>query len=596
MGLIATVRREASYLSNMMRMLKSVKDVAASAEMTVADELEKRVDQFGTNLAFIEDEKSLTYRQMDEYANRVGNWARDDLGLNPGDTVVVFVRNRAEYVPIWFGLAKVGVTPALVNFQLAGEALAHCVKISDAKAVIVDRDMVEQWDAASKLINDMPQVFAAFGTIPGLPSFEDAIHTHSTNRPARSIRAGVTGGDQAMKMFTSGTTGLPKAAKVTHVRCMNYMRGMGAGAKAKESDRMMMVLPLYHATGGLVGVGAALTYGGAVIVRPRFSASTFWDDAVKHGATLFTYVGELCRFLLSQPETEAETQHKIRCIMGNGLRPEVWTPFVERFKIDSVIEFYGATEGNASLISVNGPPGAVGRVPEYLKGKFNLDIIKYDVERDQHFRAPDGFCRRTDVGEPGELIGEIRNDDARFRFDGYENEAATKKKILRDVFKPGDMWFRSGDLLRKDEHDYYYFVDRIGDTFRWKAENVATNEVAGVISKLSSVTQANVYGVEVQGYDGRAGMASIVVEGELDLDGLKAHLDANLPHYARPVFLRLSQESETTSTFKFKKTNLVKAGFDPAKISDPLFVLVGQVYQPLDAEMYQQILDGEVRL
>jgi len=399
-----------------------------------------------------------------------------------------------------------------------------------------------------------------------------------------------------MKMFTSGTTGLPKAAKVTHVRCMNYMRGMGAGAKATAKDRMMMVLPLYHATGGLVGVGAALSYGGAVIVRPKFSASTFWEDAVKHGATLFTYVGELCRFLLSQPETEAEKQHSIRCIMGNGLRPEVWTPFVERFGIESVVEFYGATEGNASLISVNGPPGAVGRVPEYLKRKFNLDIIKYDVERDQHFRGVDGFCSRTEVGEPGELIGEIRNDDARFRFDGYENEAATKKKILRDVFTPGDMWFRSGDLLRKDEHDYYYFVDRIGDTFRWKAENVATNEVAGVISKLPAVTQANVYGVEVQGYDGRAGMASIVVEGDLDLDGLKVHLDANLPHYARPVFLRLSKESETTSTFKFKKTNLVKAGFDPANISDPLYVLVGQVYQQLDADMYQKILDGEVRL
>ena len=595
MGLISTIRREAKYLGDILPMLKSVKDVDAGAEYTVADELERRVDQFGSNLAFIEDEKRLTYDDMEAYANRVAHWARS-LDLEPGDTAVVFVRNRAEYVPIWFGLAKVGVVPALVNFQLSGQALAHCVNISDAKAVIVDADMVEQWEGAKSKLDVDPPTFAAFGSIQGMASFEDAIADQPTTRPKAAIRGGITGGDQAMKMFTSGTTGLPKAAKVTHVRCFNYMRGMGAGAKAKETDRMMMVLPMYHATGGLVGVGAALTYGGAVIVRPKFSATRFWAECVRDGATLFTYVGELCRFLLSCDEVPEEKEHSIRCIMGNGLRPEVWEPFVQRFNIPHVIEFYGATEGNASLISVDGPPGAVGRVPGYLKKRFNLDIIKYDVERDSHPRGADGFARRVDVGEPGELIGEIRTDDARFRFDGYENPAATKKKILRDVFTKGDAWFRTGDLLKKDEHDYYYFVDRIGDTFRWKAENVATNEVAGVISKFPGVTQANVYGVEVPGYDGRAGMASIVAEGELDLPRLRQHVEANLPHYARPVFLRLSRESETTSTFKFKKTNLVKAGFDPSKVSDPMYVLVGGKYEPLGRNMYERVLGGEARL
>ena len=595
MGLITTIKREAGYLSGMLRMLRSVKDVDADAEYTVADELERRVDSFAGNLAFIEDDKRLTYRDMDEYANRVAHWARS-MDLEPGDTVVVFVRNRAEYVPLWLGLAKVGVVPALVNFQLSGAALAHCVIISDAKAVIVDADMVEQWESASEQLEDSPPTFAAFGSIQGMASFADALEGQPTSRPDAAIRGGIKGSDQAMKMFTSGTTGMPKAAKVTHVRCLNYMRGMGAGAKAGPTDRMMMVLPMYHATGGLVGVGAALTYGGAVIVRPKFSATKFWDECVEHDATLFTYVGELCRFLLSTDPHPKERAHNIRCIMGNGLRPEVWVPFVERFGIESVIEFYGATEGNASLISVDGPPGAVGRVPGYLKGRFNLDIIKYNVESDTHQRGPDGFALRADVGEPGELIGEIRTDDARFRFDGYENSEATKKKILRDVFKPGDAWFRSGDLLRRDEHDYFYFVDRIGDTFRWKAENVATNEVAGVISGFEGVTQANVYGVEVPGYDGRAGMAAIVAEGKLDLPRLRAHVEANLPHYARPVFLRLSRESETTSTFKFKKTNLVKAGFDPANVHDPMYVLTGGSYQPLDAEMHASIVSGETRL
>jgi len=282
------------------------------------------------------------------------------------------------------------------------------------------------------------------------------------------------------------------------------MRGIGTGARSKASDRMMMVLPMYHATGGLVGCGAMLTYGGAVIIIPKFSASKFWDDAVKHGATMFTYVGELCRFLLSQPPTENERKHKISWIMGNGLRPEVWESFVSRFDIPHVIEFYGATEGNVSLINVDGPVGAVGRVPSYLAWKFNIDIIRYDVETGENPRGADGFCIREDFNTAGEMIGEIREDDPRFRFEGYGTKEATQKKIL----------------------------------------------------------------------------------------------ERELPHYARPVFLRLSKDSDTTSTFKFKKTNLVKAGFNPANISEPLFYADPSTdeFSPIDADVFQGILDGTVRL
>ena len=373
---------------------------------------------------------------------------------------------------------------------------------------------------------------------------------------------------------------------------------MGRGAKAGPTDRMLMVLPMYHATGGLVGAGAALSYGGAVIIIPKFSASKFWDDAVKYQATMFTYVGELCRFLLSQPANENERKHKISWILGNGLRPDVWEGFVSRFDIPHVIEFYGATEGNVSLINVDGPVGAVGRVPKYLSWKFNIDIIRYDVETGKNPRGADGFCVREDVGEVGEMIGEIRNDDPRFRFEGYGTKEDTQKKILRDVFKKGDAWFRTGDLMKRDTEGYYYFIDRVGDTFRWKAENVATGEVAAVLSTFPGVTQANVYGVAVPGYDGRAGMASIVSEGEPDLATLKQHVENNLPHYAQPVFLRLSRESDTTSTFKFKKTNLVKAGFDPAKVSDPIYYADGQTgsYKPVDVDVYSAIHDGSIRL
>ena len=597
MGLITTLKRETHYLRNMLRMLRSVKDVDPASNRLICDDIERLVDRFGKNLAFIEDDKTFTFDEFDAYANRVAGWALAE-GCTAGDTVAVFVRNRLEYVAIWFGLTKVGVIPALLNFQLSGPALSHCVNISDAKLFILDHEMADAWKSAKKDVSSDIKVFAGFGAVKGIASFDAALMDIPPHRPNPDHRKGITAGQQCMKMFTSGTTGLPKAAKVTHVRAQNYMRGFAAGSQSKPTDRMMMVLPMYHATGGLCGVGAAITNGGAVIVRPKFSASKFWDEVVQFDATMFMYVGELCRFLLSSPPHPNERAHKLRWIMGNGLRPEVWPGFVSRFNIPHVIEFYGATEGNASLMNVDGKMGAVGRVPNYLKSKFNLDIIRYDVETAINVRGSDGFCIRADNEEVGELIGEIRPDEARFRFDGYETKEATQKKILRDVFKKGDAWFRTGDLMSRDDLGYYYFVDRVGDTFRWKAENVATGEVAAILSKFPGITQANVYGVEVPGYDGRAGMASLVSEIEPDLSALKAHIDAALPHYARPVFIRLSRETDTTSTFKFKKTNLVKAGFDPEKIAEPLYMAdsASSTYIPIDPDLYRDIVTGKIRL
>lgn len=595
--MLTAIQREFKYVSGLLRMLRAVKDVDAESDRLIADELEKRIDAYGKNIAFIEGDLELSYDDMEIYANKVAAWVQAE-GCRPGDTVAVFVRNRAQYVPLWFGLTKVGVIPALLNFQLTGPALAHCINISAAKILIVDHEMADQYEAAKSEIKLELTVFAAFGDMKGYSNFDIAISDHAPNRPPKSIRAGIKAGDQCMKMFTSGTTGLPKAAKVTHVRAQNYMRGMGAGARATSEDRMLMVLPMYHATGGLVGMGATISHGGAVIVLPKFSATKFWDDAVKYKATMFTYVGELCRFLLSTPSHPLEREHNIRWMVGNGLRPDVWESFVGRFNIPHVIEFYGATEGNASLINLDGPVGAVGRVPNYLKFKFNLEIVRYDVDTNLNPRSSDGFCILTDPNETGELIAEIRNDDARFRFEGYEKKEATQKKILRDVFEKGDAWFRTGDLLKRDKLGYFYFMDRVGDTYRWKAENVATGEVAAALSRFEGVTQANVYGVQVPGYDGRAGMAAVIAEGQPDMAALKSHIEASLPHYAQPVFLRLSQEAETTSTFKFKKTNLVKAGFDPANISEPLYFANPEsgAYDLIDGPTYKKICEGEVRL
>jgi len=597
MGIISGIKRELKYLSGAFRILRATKPVNANSNDLICDFMERWVDKYGSKLAFIEDDKQFTFDEFDIYANRVSGWALKE-GYKPGETVAIFVQNRLEYVALWYGFTKVGVIPALINYQLVGPALAHCVNISEARHLVLDSELVSSWESARDGVKDNITPLAAYGDLADYDSFDLAISEIVPNRPPRSVREGITAGDQCMKMYTSGTTGMPKAAKVTHVRAQNYMIVFGAAANVKSHDRMMMVLPMYHATGGLCGVGAAIANGGAVIVRRKFSASKFWDECVEYKATLFMYVGELCRFLLSTPPHENERKHQLKWIIGNGLRPEVWPSFIDRFNIPHVLEFYGATEGNVGLMNVDGPVGSVGRIPDYFAHKFNADIIRYDVETNSNMRGSDGFCIRTDHGEVGELIGEIRSDSARFRFDGYETKEDTQKKILRDVFTKGDAWFRTGDLMKRDSLGYFFFMDRVGDTFRWKAENVATGEVAAAISSFPGVTQANVYGVRVPGYDGRAGMAAIVSDTKPDLKKLKTHIDAALPHYARPVFLRLSSESETTSTFKFKKTNLVKAGFDPDNVHEPLYFndsASGQ-YEPLNKQVFKAILDGTRRL
>lgn len=595
--------KEFRYLRTILGMLKGVKDVSATSTFLMPDEIEASVDKHRNNLAFVCDDQKWLYSDFETYANRTANWALAQ-GLRPGDTVSIFVQNRLEYVALWFGLSKVGVIPALINFQLRAKPLAHCLTISKTKLAIVDHELLDDWQSAQKHLDKPIKGFVGFGgdkikskkSLP-LENFDAQIKVAASTRPDRSHREGIVAGDVFMKMFTSGTTGMPKAALMAHTRGQFYMRGFTLPSKSNAKDRMMMVLPLYHATGGLCGVGTVLTKGGALIVVKKFSVSQFWEEAAEHGATLFMYVGELCRFLLNAPAKPSDKTHNIRCIIGNGLGRQVWEEFETRFGIKHVVEFYGATEGNISLFNFEGPAGAVGRIPEYLRSRMNGDLIAYDIETGEHIIQSDGFYRRTTDGEIGELIGEIKQDEARFSYKGYQNKEASDKKILHNVFKKGDQWFRTGDLLSRDAQGYYYFSDRIGDTYRWKAENVSTGEVAAVLSGFAGINQANVYGVEVPGYGGRAGMGSLVADKDIDLDGLCAHVTDALPPYARPVFLRISSETETTSTFKYKKINLVKDGFDPARISDDLYVSLPDCdgYQKLDAKMYKSILQRELK-
>ena len=406
MNIFSKLIGEYKFIKKSKRMLAAVEDISSDSTNLVPDDIERIVDQYPNNIAFIDDEREWTYTQFDAYANQVANWALAQ-GCKRGDTIAVFLPNRLEYVAVWFGLAKIGVIPALINYQLRAAALAHCVTISHANIAIVDSELMDAWQSAQADLPEDVAVFCAFGVRKKCASFDKEISVQDNTRPKADTRAGATAGDIFMKMFTSGTTGMPKAAKMTHTRGQYYLRGFVVASGAKSTDRTMMVLPMYHGTGGLCGVGLALTVGGAVIVRPKFSATSFWGDAVKHKATLFMYVGELCRFLLNAPAGSNDRAHQLRCIVGNGLRPEVWSEFVERFNIPHVVEFYGATEGNISMMNFSGKVGAVGRIPNYLRSKTNGDLIKFDVETNTHIKGEDGFLQRTDVGEIGELIGEI---------------------------------------------------------------------------------------------------------------------------------------------------------------------------------------------
>jgi fatty-acyl-CoA synthase len=405
---------------------------------------------------------------------------------------------------------------------------------------------------------------------PGAKSLDEEAAGMSPWDPDRRVRAAVRGGDPLFLIYTSGTTGLPKAARFSHSRFMGggtYALLAGFGRR----DVLYCALPLYHTVGGVMCVNAVLRAGATLALARRFRASRFWQEVGESGATAFQYVGELCRYLLAQPEGPNDRAHQVRLAVGNGLRADVWGSFQQRFGVERIVEFYGATESNVSMVNLAGRVGALGRPAPGTR----VALVRFDAEAEAPLRGPDGRCIACAEGEAGELIGRISEGrTAAGRFEGYTSREASEKKILRDVFEPGDAWFRSGDLLRRDGDGFFYFVDRIGDTFRWKGENVSTEEVSRALDAFPAVAQSVVYGVEVPGAEGRAGMAALLLRAGEVFDGaaLFAHLSHALPAFARPAFVRLPAGLETTATLKLKKGPLREAAFDPARSTDPLFV------------------------
>ncbi len=582
--------------------LERTSGIGADPLNTFPKTLDDLAERYENAPALLSDHESLTFRTLAERSNRYSRWALDQ-GLRPGEAVGLLMPNRPEYIAVWSGLSRVGCVVALINTNLTGPALAHCVSIARPKHIIVAAELLPTYEAMAPRLENPPRVWQHGAHGPdqrAIDLIDTAVEQHD-GAPLRPDEApAVRLSDPALYIYTSGTTGLPKAARVSHRRIQTWSFWFAGLIGTQPGDRMYNCLPLYHSVGGVVAVGSVLVGGGAVVIREKFSASRFWDEVVAWDCTLFQYIGELCRYLVAAPPSPAETQHRLRLVCGNGLKADVWPAFQERFAVPQVLEFYAATEGNFSLFNVEGELGAIGRIPPFLAHRFPAAIVRFDLDRGAPARDANGLCMRCDRNEAGEAIGLISDAAASHGgdFEGYTSAAESEAKVLRDVFKPGDSWFRTGDLMRIDERGFYYFVDRIGDTFRWKGENVATAEVAAALMACPGVKDANVYGVGIPGLDGKAGMAALVTDEEFSLSGLDVHLRAHLPSYARPLFLRLQREIAMTETFKPKKAVLAREGFDPSIVEDPLYFRNPSVaaFLPLDASLFEAITSGTIPL
>lgn len=558
--------------------------------------IEELAASLGEAPALLSDHECMTYRELAERSRQYARWALQQ-GLAKGDVVCLLMTNRPEYFAAWLGITRIGAIAALINTNLAGPSLAHCIHIVRPRHLIVSAGLAEALATALPALTLSPTIWVHDVDHPRFQRMDTELKRLSREMLRGDEIRPLTIEDRALYIYTSGTTGLPKAANVSHARLMQWSHWFAGLMNAQPADRMYNCLPMYHSVGGVLAIGAALVGGGSVVIREKFSARHFWSDVIRWDCTTFQYIGELCRYLLHATAPADASGHRIRVACGNGLAPSVWEEFKDRFQIPQILEFYAATEGGVSLFNAEGKPGSIGRVPPYLSHRFSPVLVRFDVNKGAPERNEFGLCIACSHDEIGEALGKVINDPsgAGSRFEGYTDKDASDRRVVRDVFEHGDEWIRTGDLMRKDKQGYFYFVDRIGDTFRWKGENVATSEVEEAICAYPGVKHANVYGVTVPGAEGRAGMASLVSEDNTDLDEFRKHLNSRLPAYARPIFLRYRNDLDITGTFKYSKTELAHQGYDPACSADDIYFDEpdSQKFVRLDNASYTRIQSGQ---
>jgi fatty-acyl-CoA synthase len=582
-----------------LRALQLTSSIAQTPERTFPAAIEQLAETYGDAPALLSDGECLTYRALARRANQYARWALEH-GVHKGETVCLLMPNRPEYLAIWLGITKVGGVVALLNTNLVGPSLAHSIRVVKPKHIIAAAELFDSQAAALAGTALCPTMWShGADSVSGL-NIDRELDRYPGDELSVAERRSITIEDQALYIYTSGTTGWPKAAKISHGRIMQWGYWFAGMMDAQSTDRIYDCLPMYHSVGGLQTPAAILLRGGSVVIRDKFSASQFWIDIGRWGCTVFQYIGELCRYLLHSGPSPQEKGHRLRMACGNGLRHDIWRDFQSRFGIPRILEFYAATEGAVSLFNAEGEPGAIGRIPSFLGHRSPVVLVRFDVDREAPVRDENGFCIKCAANEVGEAIGPLQRGTGNVsnRFEGYSDSTASEKKIIRNVFLPGDAWFRTGDLMRKDERGFFYFIDRIGDTFRWKGENVAASEVSEVISAFAGVKHANVFGVRVPAAEGRAGMAALVLERELDLAAFRDHLVSRLPPYARPLFLRVQESMDVTGTFKYSSADLAKDAYNPLVNPEGLYFNHPdlQAFVPVDQGLYNSIQAGLIRL
>lgn len=560
---------------------------------------EKAVKNNPEGLALKYCDRELRYREMNEWVNQIAHYFLS-IGIKKGDCIAIMIENRPELLATVLASAKIGAISAMINTGQKGKVLAHSIDIVNPKLMIVGEECLQAYEAV-RAQNDLNHkqhlYFADTNTLtdPGqCPEnwLNLATCISCCEQTSLEQTQQIYSEDPCFYIYTSGTTGLPKAVTFNHGRFMKLYGTFGyVTTQLKKNDRFYVPLPFYHATALGVCWSTILAGSACLVMARKFSTSNFWSDIRDSNATAFAYVGELCRYLIEQPASANDKQHSVRLIMGNGMRPSIWTDFKERFGINQVREFYGSSEGNIGFTNLLNLDKTVGFTT------LPYAIVKYDRDTDQPYRNHLGHMEKVGKGEAGLLIGCI-SDKAPFH--GYTDESKTQASILSDVFENGDRWFNTGDIMRNMGYRHAQFVDRTGDTFRWKGENISTTEVEMLLEETDHINEAVVYGVEIPNTNGRAGMASIrlnrTVE-EFDFVKLLNQMRENMSDYAIPVFLSISEKVELTGTFKHVKGPLKKKGFDPTQHEDPLYVWLPKAdrYVPLTAAIQSDIEEGKYR-
>ncbi|CAL8118521.1 unnamed protein product [Orchesella dallaii] len=573
---------------------------------TMFSMFDKQVKKHPRKVCWYFEDQVWTFKQVQDMSYRVANYFREQ-GFKKGDKIALIMENRPEYPIMWLGLSRIGVTTALINWNLRYKSLEHCIKIVNCKAVIYDEDLSnaiqEIYDCGGlkelKLYNmesNRPEgEHKAHEPIPQSVNLSAELKEASSD-PAK-CKEKIDKYDPLVYIYTSGTTGLPKAAILKHHRAIMFS-ALYIFQDIRPDDVLMTPIPLYHAQGGMIGVGLAFCHGVTQVIVRKFSASGFWKQCVKYDVTVCQYMGEIIRYLYNQPECPEEKRHCVRFFYGNGVNLEIWKKFVDRFKGIKIQEMYGSTEGNVTLINFEGKWGAVGCIPIWYWPFVPCGMVKINEVNGEILRDPKtGLGIQCKPNEVGEMIGVIVRGDPLREFDGYTDEDASHSKIAHNVLSKGDTVFRTGDLIVRDIYNYFYFKDRLGDTYRWKGENVSTTEVEGIVQKSSGLKAAVVYGVKIPGTEGKCGMAAIEdPEDCLNLDEFSKEITKALPVYARPIFLRVMKGITITGTYKLQKIELQREAFDIDKIKDKLLFLENGTYVPLSRELHGKIVSGQVRV